>query len=218
MNDLAIIHPEQLPANLSTIGKLSVAEMQSTLDYGAAAKSKATQLAYESDWRDFTSWCDLHETCALPADPGMVAAHLSSLADAGRKASTIGRRAAAICHYHRDAGVEHPLTGHAQVKKTMLGIRNTISAAPVQKAPATADVVSRMLAGCADTMIGCRDRALLALGCQIASNSDPLFASNIDPSSGMVWSLPTSCIGGTRARSAAPQALRGAKGAGGPCA
>jgi hypothetical protein len=54
--------------------------------------------------------------------------------------------------------------------------------------------------------------------CQIASNSDPLFASNIDPLSGTVWSLSMSCIGGTRARSAAPQALRGAKGAGGPCA
>ncbi len=55
-------------------------------------------------------------------------------------------------------------------------------------------------------------------GCQIASNSDPLFASNRDPCSTAVWSLSTSCIGGTHARSAAPWALRGAKGAGGPCA
>ena len=30
--------------------------------------------------------------------------------------------------------------------------------------------------------------------------------------------LSTSCIGGTRARSAAPSALRGAEGVGGPCA
>src|SRR5271166_4075994 len=62
---------------------------------------------------------------------------------------------------------------------------------------------------------------LFALGrpmCQIASNSDPLFASNRDPSLAAAWSLSTSCIGGTRARSAAPWALRGAKGAGGPCA
>src|SRR5271155_1488053 len=56
------------------------------------------------------------------------------------------------------------------------------------------------------------------IDCQIASNSDPHFASNLDPSSGTAWSLSTSCIGGTRARSAAPQALRGAKGTGGPCA
>jgi hypothetical protein len=50
--------------------------------------------------------------------------------------------------------------------------------------------------------------------CQIASDSDPHFAFNLDPSSGTVWSLSTSCIGGTRARSAAPQALRGAEGRG----
>src|SRR5271166_3574807 len=37
--------------------------------------------------------------------------------------------------------------------------------------------------------------------CQIASNSDPLFASNRDPSLAAAWSLSTSCIGGTRARS-----------------
>ena len=50
--------------------------------------------------------------------------------------------------------------------------------------------------------------------CQIASNSDPLFASNINPSSLELIHV----MHRTRARSAAPQALRGAKGAGGPCA
>jgi hypothetical protein len=50
--------------------------------------------------------------------------------------------------------------------------------------------------------------------CQIASNSDPLFASNPDPSSAPAWGLSTSCIGGTRARGAALQALRGAEGEG----
>ena len=65
---------------------------------------------------------------------------------------------------------------------------------------------------------GRRLHGLPAHRCQIASNSAPLFASNIDPLSGTVWSLSMSCIGGTRARSAAPQALRGAKGTGGPCA
>lgn len=54
--------------------------------------------------------------------------------------------------------------------------------------------------------------------CQIASNSDLHFASNVDPSFGIVWSLSPSCIGGARALRAAPCALRGAEGAGGPCA
>ena len=50
--------------------------------------------------------------------------------------------------------------------------------------------------------------------CQIASNSDPHFASNVDPSSGIVWSLSPSCIGGTRARSAAPQGVARSEGRG----
>ena len=44
------------------------------------------------------------------------------------------------------------------------GIRRTIGAAKQGKAPATADVLTSMLALCPDTLIGKRDRALLALG------------------------------------------------------
>ena len=38
------------------------------------------------------------------APRGIAAAYLSSLADSGRKASTIGRRAAAIGYHHKMAG------------------------------------------------------------------------------------------------------------------
>ena len=74
------------------------------------------------------------------------------------------------------------------------------------------------LAALGPTLEGSTERQQNHHLCQIASNSDPLFASNRDPCSAAVWSLSTSCIGGTHARSAAPWALRGAKGAGGPCA
>jgi hypothetical protein len=42
----------------------------------------------------------------LPAHVGVVAAYLSWLAESRRKASTIGRRAAAIAHRHKLAGLE----------------------------------------------------------------------------------------------------------------
>jgi len=45
----------------------------------------------------------------------------------------------------------------------------------------------------------------------------PISRPNMTPR-GMVRGLSTSCIGRTRARSAAPRALRGAEGVGGPCA
>ena len=43
-----------------------------------------------------------------PPHPGIVAAYLSHLADRGRKSSTIGRRAAAIAHRDKFAGLEPP--------------------------------------------------------------------------------------------------------------
>jgi integrase len=50
------------------------------------------------------------------------------------------------------------------VKVVLRGIRRTIGTASDKKAPATADIIGRMLDVCPETLIGRRDRALLALG------------------------------------------------------
>src|SRR5262245_53355922 len=64
--------------------------------YAQAEKAAATRVAYASDWRDFAAWCALRGATALPATPGLVAAHLSDLAGAGGKASTSAHKADAI--------------------------------------------------------------------------------------------------------------------------
>jgi integrase len=156
MNDLALIRPE-----LS--GALTAAEIDATIGYAEAEKALATRAAYASDWRDFAAWCASRGATALPAHVGIVAAYLSWLADSGRKASTIGRRAAAIGYHHKMAGHEPPTNAEA-VKTVLRGIRRTIGSAKQGKAPATADLIGQMLALCPDTMIGKRDRALLCLG------------------------------------------------------
>ena len=74
------------------------------------------------------AWCAFRGATALPAHVGIVAAYLSSLADSGRKASTIGRRAAAIGYHHKMAGHEPP-TGSEAVKAVLRGIRRTIGSA-----------------------------------------------------------------------------------------
>ena len=143
MHDLIAIEPAML-------GELTVAEIEQTLRYAEAEKSEATRRAYESDWRDFAAWCASRGATALPAHVGIVAAYLSSLADSGRKASTIGRRAAAIAYHHKIAGHEPP-TNAEGVKAVLRGIRRTIGAAKQGKAPATADLIGQMLALCPDT-------------------------------------------------------------------
>jgi hypothetical protein len=50
------------------------------------------------------------------------------------------------------------------VRAVLRGIRRTLGAAREGKAPATADILTTMLALCSATLVGHRDRALLALG------------------------------------------------------
>ena len=99
----------------------------------------------------------------LPCPPGLVCSYLAALAEGGRRASTIGRRAAAIAHMHRAAGFDSPSTNPA-VREVLRGIRHTLGTAAQSKTPATADLIARMLAACPTTLIGLRDRALLAVG------------------------------------------------------
>jgi hypothetical protein len=100
----------------------------------------------------------------LPATPDTVARFLSAQATAGVKASTIGRRAAAIGYAHKLAGHREPPSNAEAVKAIMRRIRRTIGTAPERKAPATADVILQMQRHCPGTLAGKRDRALLARG------------------------------------------------------
>ena len=138
-------------------------DMEAALGFASQEKASATRAAYQSDFRIFSAYCDARGLVALPAATDTVAAFISAEAKGGAKASTIGRRIAAICYAHKLAGYEQP-TSHEAVKATARGIRRSIGAAKVQKAPATADILRTMLDGCPNTLRGKRDRALLALG------------------------------------------------------
>ena len=155
MSDLLLL---PAPAELTIADDLDAAR-----GYAEAEKSAATREAYGSDWRIFTSWCARRGVQSLPATPATVCGFLASEAHAGRRVSTITRRAAAIRYAHRLAGHEPPTAAEA-VKAVMRGIRRSIGTAPDRKAPATAPILGAMLKLCPATMIGKRDRALLTLG------------------------------------------------------
>jgi site-specific recombinase XerD len=175
LHDLIPLDPA-MPA----LGTLT--EADATMAFAQAEKAASTREAYAADWRDFAAWCASRGATALPAHVGIVAAYLSSLASDGRKASTIGRRAASIGYHHKLAGHEPP-TNQEGVKVVLRGIRRTIGTARAGKAPATADVLTQMLALCPDNMIGRRDRALLALALPGRSG-----AVNSARSRSMTWS------------------------------
>jgi site-specific recombinase XerD len=157
MNQIAVIAAVALPSTLIQ------EDMDAAAEFLIAEKSAATQAAYRSDWHIFTRYCTARGLAAMPAAPETVMGFLSAEAKGGAKASTLGRRVAAIRYAHKLAGHEPPTSTEA-VKGLMRGIRRTIGTSKTQKAPATADLVRTMLDACPDTLRGKRDRAVLALG------------------------------------------------------
>ena len=81
----------------------------------------------------------------MPASAESLCAFLANEAAVGRRASTLGRRLAAIRYFHRAAGYDTP-TDDEKVKAVLSGIRRTIGAAAVRKRAATADMVIAMSA------------------------------------------------------------------------
>jgi integrase len=160
-------------------GALSTAEIDLAMHFAENEKSASTRKAYATDWKDFAAWCAARCAMPLPAHPGIVAAYLSSLAQAGREALTIARKAAAIGHRHKLAGLEPP-TAAEGVKAVMRGIRRSVGVAKAAKAPATAAIVRRMLDGCGDRLIDVRDPALLAFGLASATRRDELCALQVE--------------------------------------
>jgi site-specific recombinase XerD len=139
------------------------AELTATLELAAdfAKASKATQEAYG------------------PATAASLCAFLADQAALGKRASTLGRRLAAVRYFHRAAGYETP-TGDEKVKAVLSGIRRTIGAAPVRKKAATSDIVLGMVGGKGRSLRELRDRAILLLGFAGAFRRSELVALNAE--------------------------------------
>src|SRR5437016_2333532 len=102
------------------------ADLDDAASFARAEKSSATHRAYRSDFDQFRAWCADRGVLALPAWPETIAAFLAAEAKRGVKASTIGRRVAAIRHAHKLAGHDDPPTNSETVKATLRGIRRSI--------------------------------------------------------------------------------------------
>ncbi|GJE45038.1 site-specific integrase [Methylobacterium soli] len=147
--------------------------------YQRASKADATVRAYRGDAALFEAWCVRFGFRSMPASSEAVAGFLVHEAEAGRAASTIGRRCAAICYAHKLAGHPDP-TDNEAVHAAVKGIRRRIGTAPDQKAAITAEVLAAMLIRIPDTLTGKRDRALLALGFAGAFRRSELVALNVE--------------------------------------
>ena len=147
--------------------------------YQQASKADATVRAYRADAQIFQAWCARFGFRSLPATPEAVSAFIVAEAEAGRAASTMGRRLAAIRYAHKLAKVADP-TEDEGVLAAMKGARRKVGVAPTQKAAATAEILAALLMRTPDTLTGKRDRALLALGFAGAFRRSELVALDVE--------------------------------------
>src|SRR4051794_39684033 len=148
--------------------------------YQRRGQEATTVKAYRSDARIFDAWCRAQGLMgSLPASPATVASFLVAEAERGVRASTLGRRAAAIRYAHKLAGQPDPTEGE-DVRSALRGVRRTIGAAQHRKAPATAEVLAAMLSHTPATLTGIRDRAIPALGFSGAFRRSELAALDVE--------------------------------------
>lgn len=143
-----------------------------------------TRRAYAADWGVFTNWCRKNRVESMPADPRIVAAFCAE--EAKRlKPSSIRRRLAAIAKMHSVRGLPNPCAAEP-VPSTIRGIEGTLGSRVVAKAPATLDVVERMVATCrTDTLEGLRNRALVLVGYAAALRRSELVGIHVED---LTWS------------------------------
>jgi integrase len=166
-------------------------------DYARAARSVATRLAYNSDWKDFSAWCTENRLAVLPAEPATVALYLSALAEKGRKAATITRRLTSISTAHRRAGFPSPCDrSHTIVAETMQGIRRTLGTRQIGKEPVNLELLRKAISNAEGTLTASRDRALLLVGFAGGMRRSELAAMRIEHlhwhKKGMTIFLPSS--------------------------
>jgi site-specific recombinase XerD len=153
-----------LPVSSRTINlAVPATDAERARGYANADKAAATRRAYGADFSIFRAWCEERQLDAIPASPATVAAFMAHEASRNVKASTIGRRVAAIRYAHKLAGLDTP-TDDERVKATVRGIRRTLGTAKSKKTPATAERLLAMAANTGAGLKGLRDRALLLLG------------------------------------------------------
>jgi site-specific recombinase XerD len=147
--------------------------------FAEKSRAESTLRAYDSDLRDFQSWCADHHLQSLPTEPLTIATYLAALAETNKSPATIRRRLASISVAHQLAGFETP-TSDAIVRSVWAGIRRDKGMEPRKVKAARTKLVTAMVAPLGDRLIDVRDRALLLMGFAGALRRSELVALNVD--------------------------------------
>ena len=140
-----------------------------------------TRIAYESDWRDFTAYCQSARVKSLPARPRDVLAYAADLRSTYRlKPATVRRRIYGISQKHVDSGHADP-SADVAVRTLLRSLRKSSEkSASAAKRPlrfASLGKVRKATSG--DGPIELRDWALVLLGLATALERERIVSLDV---------------------------------------
>ena len=143
--------------------------------------SANTRIAYESDWRDFSAYCESARIKPLPAKPSDVLAYANDLRTTYRlKPATVRRRIYGISQKHLDAGLGDP-SADESVKMLLRSLRKSSEKASIAaKRPlrlASLAKVRKFTSG--EELIDLRDWALILTGLATALERERIVSLDV---------------------------------------
>ena len=124
------------------------------------SKSNNTLRAYQSDFKDFSTFCIKNGLSLMPADPKIIALYITYLSKSS-KFSTLKRRIASISVIHKLKG--HYLdTKHPVIMENLHGIKRTLGSRQKSKKPILINDLKLIIKAIDQKKI--RDKALILIG------------------------------------------------------
>ena len=131
-----------------------------TLNNLKNSKANNTLRAYQSDFRDFTSFCTKNAFSAMPTQPKVIALYVTHLSKTS-KFSTLKRRIASISVIHKLKG--HYLdTKHPIIMENLHGIKRALGAKQKAKKPILINDLKLIIKAIDNKKL--RDKALILIG------------------------------------------------------
>jgi site-specific recombinase XerD len=124
------------------------------------SKANNTLRAYQSDFRDFSAFCEKNGFSSLPTQPKIIALYITHLSKSS-KFSTLKRRIASISVLHKLKG--HYLdTKHPIIMENLHGIKRTLGTRQKAKKPILINDLKLIIKAIDEEKI--RDKALILIG------------------------------------------------------
>lgn len=144
------------------MASVSTSPWRANIDRLRGAYSDSTLRGYHADLSVFEAWCLPNGYDVVPATPAQVAAFIAAQSP-NASVSTLKRRLAAIRKIHRLLRAPCPVDDEEVAIALRRAMRGKVRR-PKQARGLTAALRDQLLAACPDTLIGLRDRAMIAVG------------------------------------------------------